>query len=153
MLIDVSIVYQEPNLIVSSKAANYTDIRPSKIALSKTQDEDSEQIEGVGEDWSTEDLRQMALEDRGQDNRVYRVINPFNISSFEPVSAVQSLNFYCMKSYLLAHPRTYELRKFFMLDKIDLKLKLPHYNLIAADKRMAFEKELRQITKRYQIEQ
>lgn len=152
MIIDVSIAYNGVSITIKSEVAKYKEIRPSTIGLSRGQDEEFDLIEGVGERWNTDELKQMASVERGQDNRTYRVIDPFASKSFEVYPAFTTVRFFCLKSHSLTRPRTYQLRAFFLLDTFEIKLKLPDYNLISTDKRQAFEKEVKKLTRRFTIE-
>jgi hypothetical protein len=151
MIIDVSVIHNGHHISIKSKAINFSEVKPATIGLSKVQDEEGELIEGVGESWTTADLKHLASIERGNNNRIYRVINPFSADSFEVSPAFMAVRFYCLKLHALKRPKTYQWCALLKLDIFDLTLELPNYNLIGAEKRISFEKELCKITKRFKI--
>ena len=147
MIIDLSIIHDGVNMTVKSEAAKFNQTKPATIGLSRSENEEGELIEGIGEGWTTADLKQQASFERGNNNRIYRVINPFSAESFEPQAAFTIMRFYCLKLHSLLKPRTYQLRALFRIDSFDMTLKLLNYDSISAGEKMKFEKELRTITK------
>jgi hypothetical protein len=150
MNIDVLINYQNENLTIESKATYYKEARPSNIGLSKSKNYIIEQVEGVGEDWTTADLEQMSVGFRPAGG-IYRVINPLALNSFEVWAAARMIKFFCRKARMLAHPKTYHVRELFGIDKIVLTLILPHYGFLPTQTKKDFEEELRKFTKRLEI--
>jgi hypothetical protein len=150
MLIDVSVNYRNGSVTVESKAANFREVRPSNIGLSKSAVYPIEQVEFVGEKFSTEELEKMGVGFR-PDGITYRVINPLESDSFEARAAAQLVGFFGLKASHLIHPKTHALREFFKIDKIVLTLILPCYNLLSAQMKKEFDNELRKLPKRPQI--
>lgn len=153
MKIDVLILHNGQNITVKSEAARYNETKPATIGFSKSENEDAELIEGIGEQWTTSELKQLAVKQRGEDNRIYRVINPFSFESFEPGAAYRTVQYYCFKVHEIIRPKTYLFRSFLKLDRFEITLKLPEYNFVSADKRKEFETQLRVISKRIKIKQ
>lgn len=151
MTIDLIIIHDGVNMKVKSDAAKFNQTKPATIALSKVESEEVELIEGIGEKWTTTDLQQMALIERGKDNRSYRVINPFLAESFEPNAAFKIVWFYCLKIHYLIKPKTYQLRYLFRIDNFQITLNLLNYESISIHQRTIFEKELRTISKHFEI--
>lgn len=152
MVIDLSIIHDGASMTVKSEAAKYHQTKPATIGLSKDVNYEGELIEGVGESWTTADLQSQAKIERGEDNRTYRVINPFLAKTFEPNAAFMTVRYYCLRSHLVINPRTYQWRALLRLDSFDVTLKLLDYHLISVDKRKMFEKELSKITKQFKID-
>jgi hypothetical protein len=151
MTIDVLIKYHAAALSVISKAANYQETRPSNIGLSKSSSPKTEQVEGVGEHWTTADMQREGFGIRSADT-TYRLINPLDINRFEPWAAAQTIGFFCRKAYILTFPKTHALREFLRIDKIDLTLVFPDYNLLSSETKKDFNRELCRIPVRLQIE-
>lgn len=151
MTIDLIIIHDGVNMNVKSDAAKFNQTKPATIALSKVESEEVELIEGIGEKWTTTDLQQMALIERGKDNRSYRVINPFSVESFEPNAAFKIVWFYCLKIHYLIKPKTYQLRYLFRIDNFQITLNLLNYDSISIDQRTIFEKDLKTISKHFKI--
>jgi hypothetical protein len=150
MIIDVLVNYRNGSVTIESKAANLREVRPSNIGLSKSAVYPVEQIEFVGEKFSTEDLEKMGVGFR-PDGTTYRVINPLEPYSFEARAAARLVGFFGLKASYLLHPKTHAIRNFFRIDKIVLTLILPGYKLLSAQMKKDFDKELREIPERSQV--
>lgn len=139
-------------MIVKSNAANFNETRPATIGLSRVANENSELVESIGEQRTTDELKSLAIKERGVDNRIYRVINPFSYDSFEPGAAYKIVQFFCFKFHRIIRPQTYLIRSLLGFDRYEITLKLPYYNFVSADERKNFETLLRKLTKKFSIE-
>ena len=150
MKVDVLIEYDEKlsEITFSSIATNFKEKRPSTIGLSylKNKNNDYELIEFIGENQEGIELikKEFSQEPTRKDH-ILRVINPFELSTFEPIAASQMVEFF--SRYVLAkfYPKTWEWRRiipFFISYK--LTLKVPGYNFFEPIKKAEFEKLLRQ---------
>lgn len=148
MKIDVLIEYDAKlsEVTFSSKAAQYTETRTSRIGLSRPEQEDisSEQIEFVGEDWEIiKKIEDWFPNEPRRKNRILRVINPFESQTFEPLLAFRMVNHFLMVIRAKVYPKTWTWRGLIpFLDKYQITLKIPGYNLFNPQKKIEFEKLL-----------
>jgi hypothetical protein len=153
MKIDVAINVTANAISVKSRIANYIETRNCRIALSKVIGEKFEVVEDVGRDWTTESITVAAIDERGNKNRNYRVINPFVPQSFETYPASMMIDFFCRKTFYTIKPSRGDWRLLFGFDSYELKLRIESYLLVSTEKKSEFEKLLSKITRKYQIEQ
>lgn len=153
MKIDVEINVTANAISVESKVADYTETRNCLISLSRLISEEFEVVEDVGGDWTTESITAAVIRERGSENRIYRVINPFVPQSFEAYPASMMIDFFCRKTFYTIKPARSDWRLLFGFDTYKLELRIENYLLVSIEKKSEFEKLLSKITRKYQIEQ
>lgn len=139
-------------MIVESNVADFKEKRFATIGLSRGANENGEMVESIGEQQTTDELKNLAVSERGFDRRIYRVINPFSADSFEPGAAYKIVQFFCFKIHRLIRPKTYLFRSLLGFDKYEIILRLPNYNFVSAERRKEFQTLLRKMTNRFRIE-
>ena len=150
MKIDILIEYDAKlsEVTFSSKAAQFSETRTARIGLSRPKNEDisSEQIEFVGEDWEIiKKIEDWFPNDPTRKDRILRVVNPFESATFEPVPAFRMIHHLIRVVRHEIYPRTFLLRQLIpFLDKNEITLKIPGYNLFNPQKKAEFEKLLRE---------
>ena len=146
MRIDILIEYDAKlsEVTFSSKAAQFTEIRPARMGLSHAEHEDIslEKIEFVGESWEIvkkiEDCFPTEPTRRGY---ILRIINPFESATFEPLPAFRMTQHFIRLIRHKLYPKTYLLREIIpFIDRNEITLKIPGYNLFNPPKKAEFEK-------------
>ena len=148
MKVDVLIEYNPkiPEITFSSTAAQIAETKTAWIGLSRPKHKDTglEQIEFVGEDWET--IKKIEASFPAEPTRkdyLLRVINPFESLIFEPLYAFRVVTFFILTIRYKLHPKTVLLRRLIpLLDKYEITLKIPGYNLYDPQKKAEFEKLL-----------
>ena len=159
MKIDILIEYHPKlsEVTFSSDAAQFTETRPARIGLSRGKNEDLELelIEFVGEDWEIikkiEDWfskdwtgKEWTGKERTGKDYILRIINPFESSSFEPLPAFRMIQHFIRLIRHKIYLKTYMPRELIpFLDRNEITLKIPGYNLFNPQKKAEFEKLLR----------
>lgn len=149
MKIDVLIEYDPKlsELTVSSKAAQFNETRTARIGLSRPKNEDisSEQCEFVGESWEViKKIENYFPTDPTRKDKILRIVNPFESATFEPRLLFHMIKHFSMYILITLYPKTHFWRMFVpFLDRYEITLKIPGYNLFNAQKKAEFEKLLR----------
>lgn len=140
MKIDVSVSYEKGQLHTRSKAANFSDDRPSTMVTSRCPD-GTYLVEAIGEPFDVE-MRKAAWE-RDKGSRTYNSFDPFAVDRFEPEPASMVLFHLCHRAHANLKPKRGMWRTLLGLDKFLLKVKIPYYSRVPVEKREAFERHLR----------
>lgn len=140
MRIDVSIRYENGLLHTHSEAANYSETRPALILLSRGSD-GVEMIEAIGYNFGVEE--QKAAWERDKGSRTYRCFDPFEILRFAPEYAAAVVRHLCLYVHASVKPGRGLWRALWGLDKFRVKVKMPDYARVPAEKRADFERRLR----------
>jgi hypothetical protein len=148
MMIDVLIEYDKKlsEVTFSSNAAQFTERRTARIGLSRPKHKDisAEQIEFVGESWEIiKKIEDWFPNEPTRKDQILRIINPFESATFEPLPAFRMIQHLIWLVRQKIYPKTYILREHIpFLDKNEITLKIPGYNLFNSQKKAEFEKLL-----------
>jgi hypothetical protein len=148
MKIDILIEYHPElsEVTISSNAAQFTETRTARLGLSRPKYEnlDAEQIEFVGESWEIiKKIEDWFPNEPTRKDRILRIINPFEPSEFEPERTFRMIQHFIRLIRLMIYPKTCMIREIIpFLDRNEITLKIPGYNLFDPQKKAEFEKIL-----------
>lgn len=156
MRIDVLIEYDKKlsEVTFSSKATNFSQIRPAIIGLShpKFENQHHEMVEFVGESWKLiKEIPGLFENDPNRKDWLLRIVNPFESATFEPYALFRMVDF--LATYLAAmhYPKTWSWRKPFSLINFQITLKIPDYRFFNPQKKVEFEELLHEQYKKVSI--
>lgn len=148
MKIDVLIEYNPKlsEVTFSSNAAQFTATRAARLGISRLKHEDinSGQIEFVGESWEViKKIEDWFPNDPTRKDRILRIMNPFESSEFDSELTFRMIQHFIRYIRLIIYPKTCMIRENIpFLDKNEITLKIPGYNLFDPQKKAEFEKLL-----------
>ncbi len=140
MRVDVSITYQDGQLHTVSETAAFSESRPALILLSRGAD-GFEMIEAIGYNFGIEERKAAWERDKGA--RTYRCFDPFEILRFEPESAAAVIRHLCLYTHASVRPSRGLWRALWGLDRFRVRVKIPDYVRLPAERRADFEQRLR----------
>ncbi len=148
MRVDVSIEYQGGRLRLRSEAAGCDETRPALILMSRGAD-GFEYVEAVGYHFGVEERKAAWERDKG--SRTYRCFDPFDALRFEPEAAAAVVRHLCLYAHANVKPRRRMWRALWGLDRFSVRVKIPDYGRVPAEKRADFERRLRKRLGRVEV--